>query len=146
MDAVIPRRCQALIVLAAVGVAGLSLARPGGDDRHRDLTSFQHLYPIRAADGTWSVPFPLLRSGAYRVFADLVLAGGTGLTLSADLSVAGGYAPWALPELSRTATVDGYIITLDTGSRWTTMGWFRGAYEVAGLKTTRKSPPPFCDS
>jgi hypothetical protein len=47
------------------------------------------------------------------VFADFVPAGGEGLTLGTDLSVAGTYSPEPLPAPSRTAEVDGYTVTLD---------------------------------
>ncbi|TYB60289.1 hypothetical protein FXF51_32405 [Nonomuraea sp. PA05] len=79
----------------------------------RDLTSFQHLHPEMAADGTWSVRLTLPEAGAYRVFADFAPTGGDGLTLGADLSVPGDYRPEALPRESRTATIDGYEVTLD---------------------------------
>ena len=40
----------------------------------RDMTGFQHLHPIQAADGTWSVPVTLRDAGTYRVFADFSVA------------------------------------------------------------------------
>lgn len=79
----------------------------------RDLTGFQHLHPQEGADGVWSVKLTLPEAGAYRAYADFAPTGGTGLTLGADLLVAGEHAPKALPEASRTATVDGYTVTLD---------------------------------
>jgi hypothetical protein len=79
----------------------------------RDLTGFQHVHPDRAADGTWSVPLDLSTAGEYRVFADFAPAGQDGITLGADLAVAGPFAPQALPLASRTAEVDGYTVTLD---------------------------------
>ena len=79
----------------------------------RDLTGFQHVHPSRAADGTWSVPVDLPAAGEYRVFADFAPAGHDGITLGADLAVAGTYAPQPLPAASRTAEVDGYTVTLD---------------------------------
>ncbi len=78
----------------------------------RDLATFQHLHPVETGDGVWSVKMTLDDPGAYRVFADFVPAGGGGLTLGADLLVAGDYAPEALPESSRTAKVDDYTVTL----------------------------------
>ncbi|WP_344215819.1 hypothetical protein [Kribbella sancticallisti] len=78
----------------------------------RDLTGFQHLHPVLAADGTWSVPLALT-AGQWRVFADFVPAGGEGLTLGADLAVAGSYTPQPLPEQVATAQVDGYTVTLN---------------------------------
>ncbi len=79
----------------------------------RDMTGFQHVHPELAADGTWSAPLALT-SGEWRVFADFAPAGSNGaaITLGADLSVAGDYAPRPLPQPSRTAQVDGYTVTL----------------------------------
>ena len=90
-----------------------------GKDLHliavrRDLTGFQHVHPELAADGTWSVPLDLTRSGVHRVFADFTPADrADNLVLGADLSVAGDYEPRPLPSDSRTAEVDGYSVTLD---------------------------------
>jgi hypothetical protein len=79
----------------------------------RDLSGFQHLHPILAADGTWSVPLAVAAPGQYRVFADFQPAGRTtGLTLGVDVPAAGGYQPKAVPAAARTATVDGYTVTL----------------------------------
>ena len=77
----------------------------------RDLTGFQHVHPGIGADGTWRTPLELT-PGEWRVFADFVPAGGDGLTLGTDLSVAGTYSPEPLPAPSRTAEVDGYGVTL----------------------------------
>ncbi|TMR95735.1 hypothetical protein [Nonomuraea basaltis] len=79
----------------------------------RDLGSFQHVHPEMTPDGVWSVKLTLPGAGAYRAFADFAPTGGSALTLGADLSVAGDYKSQALPQASRTATVDGYTVTLD---------------------------------
>ncbi|GAA1499983.1 hypothetical protein [Streptomyces bangladeshensis] len=78
----------------------------------RDLTLFRHLHPARAADGTWSTPVSLPKAGAYRVFADFTPRGGRGLTLGADLTASGAYAPAPLPAPTPTADVDGYEVSL----------------------------------
>ncbi|RKT19057.1 hypothetical protein BX285_3501 [Streptomyces sp. 1114.5] len=79
----------------------------------RDLSTFQHLHPTLAADGTWSAPTAVPAAGEYRVFADFTPAGATeGLTLGADLHAAGDLRPAPLPQTGRTATVDGYTVTL----------------------------------
>ncbi|MEU7083404.1 hypothetical protein [Streptomyces achromogenes] len=78
----------------------------------RDLTHYQHLHPVRAADGTWSAPLTLPRAGVYRVFADFTPDGGEGLTLGADLTASGAYAPAPLPAPAATAEVDGYRVGL----------------------------------
>ncbi|GAB2611226.1 hypothetical protein GCM10027168_50090 [Streptomyces capparidis] len=94
--------------------------REHGKDLHlilasRDLTTYRHLHPHRAADGTWSTPVTLPEAGDYRVFADFTPAaeGATGLTLGADLAVSGAYRPAETPAPARTATVDGYTVALD---------------------------------
>ncbi|MDT9693200.1 hypothetical protein Q5762_33735 [Streptomyces sp. P9(2023)] len=81
----------------------------------RDLTVYRHLHPVRAADGTWTTPVDLPDAGGYKAFADFKPAGknAKGVTLGADLSVPGAYAPRPLPAAARTATVeDGYEVRL----------------------------------
>ncbi|MEW9555621.1 hypothetical protein [Nonomuraea sp. NPDC050783] len=81
----------------------------------RDLTSFQHVHPEMAADGTWKVRLALPKPGSYRAFADFAPEGGAGgakLTLGADLQAAGDYRPEPLPHASRTATVGDYTVNL----------------------------------
>ncbi|WP_188195962.1 hypothetical protein [Nonomuraea sp. SYSU D8015] len=79
----------------------------------RDLGSFRHVHPEMTPDGVWSVKLTLPGAGAYRAFADFAPTGGSALTLGADLAVAGDYKPQALAQATRTATVDGYTVTLD---------------------------------
>ncbi|MFJ4695688.1 hypothetical protein [Streptomyces sp. NPDC088766] len=80
----------------------------------RELTTYRHLHPVRAADGTWSAPVDLPAAGGYRVFADFVPAGGSeGLTLGSDLSVTGPYRASRPPAPAATATVDGYTVALE---------------------------------
>ncbi|GAA2126782.1 hypothetical protein [Streptomyces synnematoformans] len=109
-------------VRGADGEPVTSYEREHGKELHlivasRDLGTYRHLHPVRAAGGTWSTPVELPEAGDYRVFADFVPTGGpgNGLTLGGDLAVAGDYrpAPPAGPE--RTATVDGYEVTLAGG-------------------------------
>ncbi|MEU3661847.1 hypothetical protein AB0E77_19155 [Streptomyces sp. NPDC032940] len=80
----------------------------------RDLATFRHLHPTRAADGTWSTPVDLPRAGGYRVFADFTPAGkgAENLTLGADLAAGGSYDPEALPAAHNTARTDGYRVEL----------------------------------
>ncbi|MFH9690987.1 hypothetical protein ACH4LE_32560 [Streptomyces sp. NPDC017413] len=84
-----------------------------------DLTTYRHLHPERAADGTWSTPVELPEAGGYRVFADFTpdVKNAEGVTLGADLAVSGDARPEALPEAERTVTVDGYEVTLDGALR-----------------------------
>ncbi|UED85167.1 hypothetical protein [Streptomyces profundus] len=80
----------------------------------RDLSGFQHVHPELSADGTWSVPLTFEQAGEHRVFADFTPADDPagGLTLGADVAVTGPYEPRALPAAERTASVDGYSVTL----------------------------------
>jgi hypothetical protein len=80
----------------------------------RDTSSFQHVHPQMATDGTWSVPVTV-EPGSWRVFADFVPAGGAEgpVTLGADLSVSGPFSPEPLPQETRVDTVDGYQVVLE---------------------------------
>ncbi|MFH0518102.1 hypothetical protein ACHBTE_13085 [Streptomyces sp. M41] len=85
----------------------------------RDLVTYRHLHPTRAADGTWSIPVELPRAGGYRVFADFTPAkkNAENLTLGADLAAAGSYEPQRLPAPGSTAEIHGYDVRLDGGLR-----------------------------
>ncbi|MFH8578747.1 hypothetical protein [Streptomyces zaomyceticus] len=80
----------------------------------RDLDTFRHLHPVKAADGTWTTPVDLPAAGGYKAFADFKPAapGAKGITLGVDLSVPGAYAPKPLPTVAPTSTVDGYRVRL----------------------------------
>ena len=52
-------------------------------------------------------------AGDYRVFADFTPDGGDGMTLSADVRVAGSYDPRPLPAAAAVTTVDGYTVSLE---------------------------------
>ncbi|MFJ2837062.1 hypothetical protein ACIO52_17060 [Nocardia sp. NPDC087230] len=80
----------------------------------RELTGFWHVHPVREDDGTWVIRLDLPEAGAYRVFTDIApRALGRTITLGADLAIAGHYAPQPVPAARRTATVDGYEVTVD---------------------------------
>ncbi|WP_328528022.1 hypothetical protein OG984_20410 [Nocardioides sp. NBC_00368] len=80
----------------------------------RDLSTFQHVHPVMAADGTWSVDADLTEAGTYRVFADFQPATeDEGLTLGQDLFVAGPYEPQALAPAATTSTISPYQVDLD---------------------------------
>ncbi|MEO3861941.1 hypothetical protein [Acrocarpospora sp. B8E8] len=78
----------------------------------RDLGHFQHLHPELNDDGVWSVPLKLPSAGTYRAFADFTPNPGMNITLGMDLFAPGAYTPEPAPPTSRTATVDGYTVTL----------------------------------
>ncbi|WP_395362189.1 hypothetical protein ACHGLA_20675 [Streptomyces sp. YH02] len=108
----------------------------------RDLNTFRHLHPVKAADGTWSVMADLPAAGGYKAFADFKPAapGARGITLGVDLSVPGAYAPKPLPAVAPTSTVDGYQVrlggTLDPGKA----GELRLTVTKAGKPVTDLEP------
>jgi hypothetical protein len=81
----------------------------------RDLTGFWHLHPTQVGEDVWSVRLGLPDAGEYRVFADFSPEGSDHTyTVSADLSVAGGYEPRELPEPATAfALEDGYAVSVD---------------------------------
>ncbi|WP_250028719.1 hypothetical protein [Paractinoplanes maris] len=82
----------------------------------RDLTGFQHLHPTMATDGTWGIDLTLAEPGIYRMIADFTaVVGGqqTATTLGGDLTVAGDYAPQALPAPGRSDSPDGFAVTYE---------------------------------
>ncbi|MEU0405780.1 hypothetical protein ABZ318_37375 [Streptomyces sp. NPDC006197] len=103
----------------AAGKKVTAFATEHGKELHfivasRDLNTFRHLHPVKAADGTWSVDADLPAAGGYKAFADFKPAapGARGVTLGADLAVPGAYAPKPLPAAAPTADVDGYQVRL----------------------------------
>ncbi|MFE6978185.1 hypothetical protein [Streptomyces sp. NPDC057682] len=105
-------------ILGADGEPVTSYRTEHGKELHlivapRDLSTFQHLHPTRAADGTWSASAALPAAGEYRVFADFTPAGASqNLTLGADLHAAGALRPSPPAVTGRTVTADGYRVTL----------------------------------
>ncbi|ANB04943.1 hypothetical protein SAM40697_0982 [Streptomyces ambofaciens] len=102
----------------------------------RDLVTYRHLHPTRAADGTWSTPVDLPRAGGYRVFADFTPAGkgAEGLTLGADLAASGRYDPARVPAPNRTVRTGDYQVRLDGSLR-------PGRASELKLKVSRDSEP-----
>ncbi|MGB3440312.1 MAG: hypothetical protein WBA97_16315 [Actinophytocola sp.] len=79
----------------------------------RDLSGFQHVHPVMAADGTWRIPLTFPSAGDFRVFADFQRAGeDEGQTLGIDVPVAGTYTPTPLPQAALTAVAGEYRVTL----------------------------------
>lgn len=82
----------------------------------RDLSGFQHLHPVMASDGTWSIDLTLARPGIYRMIADFTaVVGGqqVATTLGSDLTVAGDYAPEALPAPAQAAETGGFRVAYE---------------------------------
>lgn len=82
----------------------------------RDLSGYQHLHPVMAPDGTWSIDLTLAAAGSYRAVADFTaIVGGRPIatTLGTDLTVAGAFAPAALPAPARTAVTDGFTVNYE---------------------------------
>ena len=77
----------------------------------RDFSGFQHVHPTLGESGTWTVPVDLT-PGAWRVLADFKPTGARAVTLGSDLAVPGETPPRADLPVTRTATVDGYTVTL----------------------------------
>ncbi|WCN05867.1 hypothetical protein [Streptomyces sp. M92] len=103
----------------ARGDAVTAYQREHGKELHlivasRDLVTYRHLHPTRAADGTWRTPVDLPGAGGYRVFADFTPAkkGAENLTLGADLAASGRYEPAPLPAPNAAATTGGYQVEL----------------------------------
>lgn len=80
-----------------------------------DLTGYQHLHPTLGTDGAWSVPLTLNAPGTWRVFADFAAVDGDGqqtdATAAAFLSVAGVFAPVALPPDGLVSDGSGVPVT-----------------------------------
>jgi hypothetical protein len=81
----------------------------------RDLQAFQHVHPVQAKDGSWSVELDMSLPGVYRVYADFSV-GGEPVTLATDLFVSGDASFRDLPAPAATASAgDGYEVTLVSG-------------------------------
>ncbi len=81
----------------------------------RDLTGFQHLHPVQAADGSWTTDIELDEPGSYRLFADFSY-GDEPYTLASDLRVDGDADLRPLPAPAATSVSDGgYDVRLDAG-------------------------------
>ena len=85
----------------------------------RDFAGYQHVHPTRDQAGRWSTPLDL-KPGSWRLFADFVPGDGgapEGLTLGADLEVAGSYPPTPLSAVSAVTDVGDYRVSLDGAPR-----------------------------
>ena len=81
----------------------------------RDFSGFQHLHPVRQADGGWRARLDSRLPGTYRVFADFA-SGGASLTLGGDLFVPGDFEPVPLEKPAAIADAgDGYEVSVESG-------------------------------
>ncbi len=78
----------------------------------RDLTGYQHVHPVQAPDGSWSVPLRFTQAGVYRVYADFTAHGQEKTTLATDVFVPGDFRPQAIPAPASRVSVDGYDVAL----------------------------------
>ena len=79
----------------------------------RDASGYQHVHPtLDETTGTWSTRLALA-PGDWRLLADFTPSGAEGLTLGADLAVAGAFTPEPPRAVSRTALVDGYRVSVE---------------------------------
>lgn len=78
----------------------------------RDLTGYQHLYPIMDPDGTWTVPLELEEPGNYHAFAEFFPGTAkTPVTLGVDLDAPGLVEPGPISKVSTNVDIDGYSVT-----------------------------------
>jgi hypothetical protein len=77
----------------------------------RDMSGYQHLYPVMDPDGTWIVPLRLEEPGSYRAFAQF-LPGTTKtpVTLGVDLDAPGFVESGPIAKVSTMAETDGYTV------------------------------------
>jgi hypothetical protein len=95
----------------------------------RDLTDFQHVHPVRAADGTWTARLQLQPGTSYRMYADGATRG-QDFVATADLTTTGHHpGPRGVPEPATTDQVDGLTVDLDNG------------HDTARLTVTRGGRP-----
>jgi hypothetical protein len=91
----------------------------------RDLTGYQHVHPVQAHDGSWSVPLRFAQAGIYRVYADFKAHGGPKATLATDVFVPGDFKPQAIPAPANRVRVDGYDVALTGAPKAGAMGDLR---------------------
>ncbi|MFB6777141.1 hypothetical protein ACFCX0_06865 [Streptomyces sp. NPDC056352] len=81
-----------------------------------DLTGFQHIHPVMAPDGIWTVDLASLAPGSWRMFASFTPDTGTGkgkdFVLSRTVTVPGTPTKTPLPAGAGSAEVDGYTVTV----------------------------------
>ena len=77
----------------------------------RDMSGYQHLYPVMDHDGTWTVPLDLEEPGSYRAFAEFLPgAAKKPVTLGVDIDAPGFFEPGPISKESTAAHSDGYTV------------------------------------
>lgn len=80
-----------------------------------DLSGFQHVHPVLAADGTWTAALKTLTGGDWRLYTAFIPGAGSqmgqDLVLSTKVSIPGMAMIQPEPAVSTTTTVDGYTAT-----------------------------------
>lgn len=81
----------------------------------RDLTGYQHLHPVMAPDGTWSVPLTLDQPGSYRAYADFAAldakGNATAAVLAVELTATGVATAQPLAAPATTNQVAGFTVS-----------------------------------
>jgi len=81
-----------------------------------DLTGYQHLHPVMAADGIWTLPVKFPTGGNYHIVSDFKITEGAldvNYVLGTDVIVDGDQtAPVTLPAPADRIEVDGFVISL----------------------------------
>lgn len=96
-----------------------------------DLSGYQHVHPVMAADGIWTVPVDL-KPGKWRVIADaspIEKGSPVPVILGADVEIAGQVDPIGLPLVTKQVVVDDYLVTakVRSGSGTSTISGSRSA-------------------
>ena len=82
-----------------------------------DLTGFQHVHPVMAANGHWTADLAALTPGHWRLYATFTPASGPGaghdVVLSRPLTVPGRATAVALPAAAPAVEADGYTVTVN---------------------------------
>jgi hypothetical protein len=121
-DLTLPRGDQVLVSFRIDGPGGAAVQQYRATHEkemhlilvRRDLSSFQHLHPVRDAGGTWTTTADLSAAGTYRLIADFAPAelSEQTLALGADVSVPGSFEAAELPAPATLWGGDGYEVTL----------------------------------
>lgn len=78
-----------------------------------DGSGYRHVHPERDEHtGTWSLPWTWDAAGTYRVYADFTATGGTPVTLSRTVDVAGVFQPRPPTGTESRVAVDGFDVSI----------------------------------